>query len=109
MHDKDLYPCYALKKGRLIKIEQLDWWDNFRFNLHHYVKKQEFDRNKDWFDKNGIKQKLILMSIKTHEHLHHTGIRIISDEEFLREYRISRDLLFFNKDRYFEQQGKETI
>ncbi len=85
--------------GNLIKIKlnSLSDYNHLKCHLHHYIPYSEYERNKDWYEKRGIKQKLILMSIPLHEQLHNQAIKNLSDEEFEKKYKISKWELVFNK------------
>lgn len=100
------YDIFVLtRKGELIKTDQIkstDDYNHFVFSLHHYILKQHYNRNPQWYEDRGIKQKLILMPIAVHEQLHGQAIRNISDNEFKSRYKISRwDLLFNRKYSYY--------
>lgn len=56
-----------------------------------------YDKNKEWFEERGIKQKLILVDIPLHEQLHYQAIHNLSDEEFKNKYKVSRDILIYRK------------
>jgi hypothetical protein len=91
---------YLLNKlGGLIRIyiNSLDDYDHFQFNLHHFIPYEIYAGNEKWYEERGIKQKLILMSKKCHEHVHDTGIKTLSDAQFERKYKIKRSMLIFSK------------
>ena len=94
------FPIYLLtKKGKLTEVVLRDGlysYNHSKMHLHHYIKKQNYERNEEWYKKNGIQQKLILMPVPTHEQLHHIGIEDLSDWEFLYKYGIEREKLIFN-------------
>lgn len=88
------------KSGRLIKIDWIkstDDYNHYLAHLHHYIPKHDFNKNRHWYEERGIKQKLILVSIILHEHIHNIGIKTLSDEEFEQKYKISRWELIFNR------------
>lgn len=93
------YPVYMLEKGelRMIDIESTNDYNHYFYQLHHYIKQQEYKRNKKWFDDRGIKQKLILLSVPCHEQVHQQAIKNLTDEEFENKYGISRWELLFNR------------
>ena len=95
------YPVYILNIfGQLISanwIKGTDYYDHSKFNLHHFIEFQHYNKHTDWYEKQGIKQKLILMQIKTHEQLHFIAVKNLSDEEFKKHYGISRWDLIFNR------------
>jgi hypothetical protein len=96
------HPVYVLNiLGQLIPaawIKSTDDYDHSQFNLHHFIEFQHYKKHSDWYEKQGIKQKLILIRIKTHEQLHFIAIKNLTDEEFEKRYRISRwDLIYSRK------------
>lgn len=98
--DIKLYPIYIFKDGLLLPTKQITStkdYNHYTHNLHHYIKKAVYDKNKEWFEERGIKQKLILVEIPLHEQLHYQAIHNLSDEEFKNKYKISRDILIYRK------------
>lgn len=95
------YPIFIINKlGGLIRIyniQSTDDYDHYRFNLHHFVKMQDYYRNEEWYKEQGVQQKLILMRIPLHEQLHYQAVKNLSDSEFLRRYKTTREKLFYNK------------
>ena len=86
--------------GRLLPaewIKDVSDYNHYTHNLHHFIKKQSWERNKEWFIERGIEQKLILVPITLHEQLHHQAVRNMSDEEFEKHYGISRKELLFKR------------
>jgi len=91
---------FILSHGCLIPAEWItstDDYNHYIYHLHHYIKKQTWERDKEWFIERGIEQKLILLPIKVHEAIHNQGIRNLSDEEFKKKYGISRKELLFKR------------
>lgn len=72
-------------------------YDHSQYELHHYIAYSHYERNKEWYEERGIKQKLILVRKKTHEQLHFQAVRNMTDEEFEKAYKISRWNLVFNR------------
>lgn len=101
--DIQRYPTYALSGQGLVPIQIFSITDyNHRtHNLHHFIKQQEYKRNKAWFDDRGIEQKLILLPIWLHEQVHLTAVKNMTDEEFKDKFKVSRWDLIFNR-RYSE-------
>lgn len=97
------YPVYVLNiLGQIIPaiwIKDTNCYDHSQFNLHHFIEFQHYNRNKQWYEDRGIKQKLILMRIKTHEQLHFQAIKNMTDEEFETHYKVSRWDLIFNRNK----------
>lgn len=93
------YPIYRLVAGELVRcdIATLEEYNHYAFNLHHYIKQQEYKRNEKWFRDRGIEQKLILLSIPCHEQVHLQAVKNLSDDAFEMAYGISRWELLFNR------------
>ena len=85
--------------GKLIKIniDNLNQYNHSQCELHHYIQYNAYIQNPKWYEDRGVKQKLILVSKICHEHIEDRGIRILSDEEFYRRYKIRRSELLFRK------------
>lgn len=51
------YPIYGLSGGKLIplSIANVNQYNHTTHNLHHFIKKGEYARNKAWYDERGIK------------------------------------------------------
>ncbi len=101
------YPIYFINtQGKLIrtyKIKSTQDYNHQACELHHYIPFSSYTGNEEWYQERGIEQKLILMSIKLHEQLHNQAVKVLSDEEFLEKYKISKYELIFNKK--FSQYG----
>ncbi len=95
------YQIYVLNTaGQLIRIhciKSTNDYEHNRFALHHYIPYQAYIRNSKWYEKRGIKQKLILISHICHEHIHNMSIKILTDEEFEQKYKISKWKLIYNR------------
>lgn len=99
-NDIKKYPIYKLLNGKLIKvlwIKSTDDYNHSLYNLHHYILRKQYEKNKQWYIDRNIEQKLILLPIAVHEQVHNQAIKNLSDEEFEKVYKISRWELFFNK------------
>lgn len=97
--DIQQYPIYGLSDGELIplSIANVNQYNHCTHNLHHFIKKGDYARNKAWYDERGIKQKLILLPIYLHEQVHLQAVKNLSDKEFKQKYKISRWELLFNR------------
>lgn len=97
--DIQQFDIFGLSDGQLIplSIENVKQYNHFTHNLHHYIKKGDYARNKKWYDERGIKQKLILLPIFLHEQVHNQAVKNLTDEQFLEQYKISRWQLLFNR------------
>lgn len=99
--DLKLYPVYGLThRGELIPLPYITSTDDYNHqthHIHHYIRQGAYAGNKNWYEKRGIKQKLILLPIFVHEQVHNQAIKNLTDEEFLRKYKISRWDLVFNR------------
>lgn len=96
------FPIYLLNSsGQLIRIYTIKStadYDHSIFALHHFIKRQDWERNEEWYRSRGIEQKLILMRHPIHEQLHFIAVKNMSDEEFEKRYKIPRkDLIFSRK------------
>ena len=85
--------------GELVRVPvfSTDDYNHYTHHLHHYIKQQDYKRNKEWFDKNAIRQKLIILPIHIHEIIHNQGIKNLTDSEFEQKFKISRWDLVFNR------------
>ena len=84
-------------------IQSIYDYDHFWYNLHHYIKAQDYKRNREWYERNGIKQVLILMRRQMHEHLEYP-IYELPEDVFFKKYHISKDKLLFNKKKWIEKE-----
>lgn len=94
------YPIYTVINGRFIELDNIKStadYNHYSHNLHHYIPRQQYEKNKQWYEERGIKQKLLLIPISMHEQIHNQGIHILSDDDFEVFYKISRWDLIFNK------------
>ena len=85
--------------GELVPLDvhSTDDYNHLTHQLHHYIKQQEYKREKPVFERLGIKQKLILLPIYLHEQVHNTAIKNLTDQEFKQKFKISRWDLVFNR------------
>lgn len=99
--DLKLYPVYGLShRGELVPLPHITSTMNYNHlthHIHHYIRQGAYAGNKDWYDRRGIKQKLILLPIWLHEQVHNQAIKNLTDEEFEEKYKISRWELVFNR------------
>lgn len=100
-NDIKQFPIYQLTPyGTLVPVDWIKYVNDYNhsiFHLHHYIAKEHYRKNTQWYQDRGIEQKLILMTIPVHEQLHNIAIRTLSDEEFEKKYRISKWDLIFNR------------
>ena len=90
-----LTPAGKLKQ--IFWLKSTDDYNHYSHNLHHFIEKQHYERNKKWYEERGIKQILILLPVTIHEQLHGIAIKNLTDEEFKARYKISKWALLFNK------------
>ena len=89
-HNGELIPCTWIKST--------EDYNHRVMNVHHFIPKGEYKRNKKWYDERGIKQKLIYLPSWMHLMVHQDPAGgNISDEEFLFKFNISRWDLVFNR------------
>lgn len=99
--DIKIFDIFVLTRSG--KLKQIYWikstndYNHQLFNLHHFIEKQHYKKNKKWYDDRGIKQILILLPVFIHEQLHGNAIKNLSDEEFRSRYKISKWDLIFNR------------
>lgn len=95
------YPIYCIGYGG--KLMPCTWitstadYNHSVMQLHHFIKKGEYKRNKAWYDERGIQQKLIYMPTWLHEQVHLQAVKNLSDKDFKEKYKISRWDLLFNR------------
>lgn len=93
--------------GALIPTTWIQSTNDYNHNvmsIHHFIKQQEWKRNKQWYKDRGIEQKLILLPIPIHEQVHFQAIKNLSDEDFEKKFKISRYELIFNRRKYDENE-----
>ena len=102
--DIALYGVYGLTHtGQLVRvpIKSTDDYNHYTHHLHHFIKQQDYKRNREWFEQRGIKQKLILLPIWLHLMVHSTPESInITDEDFYNRVKINRWDLLFNRNKW---------
>lgn len=80
-------------------IQSIHDYNHFIFDLHHFIKAQDYKRNREWYEINGIKEKLILLPKKIHQHLEYPDF-MMTDIEFYKTYHVEKDKLLFNKRKW---------
>ena len=90
------FPVYGLSKQGLIpiNIQSVDDYNHYTHNLHHFIKQQNWKKNRQWFKDRGIEQKLILLPFWLHQEVHNPTI---SESEFKSKFNINRYELIFNR------------
>lgn len=94
------YPIYALDNGRLFRIYNIHStrdYNHYMYSMHHYILRMHYEDNIQWYKDRGIEQKLILLPIYIHEQVHNIAIKNLSDEDFEKYFKISRNKLFYRK------------
>lgn len=86
-------------------IQSIHDYDHSYFDLHHYIKAQQYRKNREWFEYHGITEKLILLRKTIHQHLEFPDYQM-DDLEFYRVYHIRKDLLLFDKRKWLLEQAK---
>ena len=81
----------------LLEVHSTADYNHYTHQLHHYIRQGAYNGNKEWYDKRGIKQKLILLPCYVHEQVHNTAVKNLTDEEFEEQFKISRWDLLFNR------------
>lgn len=106
--DIKAFGVWVLEWGQLRKAPEII--DIYSYNhelchLHHYIKAQDYKRNMGWYEQNGIKEKLILLPVRVHEHLE-DPIFGLSERAFLQRYKIDKNRLLFNKRKWIDNACK---
>ncbi len=99
------------RNGRLLPapyIQSVDDYIHGIYDLHHFIKAQDYKRNRKWYEQNGIKQVLIKLSRKIHTHLE-SPIYGLSEEQFWNTYHIRKSDLLFNKKKWIEEQARKEL
>lgn len=94
------FPVYLLtNKGRLteIPLASTQEYNHSKMHLHHFIKKSDYYKKKQWYIDHNIDQKLILLPIHIHEQVHQQAIDNLSDFDFTWKFGISRWKLIFNE------------
>lgn len=86
-------------------IQSIHDYDHYSKDLHHYIKAQDYKRNREWYEFHGIREKLILLPKIIHQHLEYPDY-MLDDDAFYKKYHIKKDLLLFNKRKWITQQLK---
>lgn len=106
--DIKAFNVYKLVGRRLVlapEIVDIYCYDHYFYQLHHFIKAQQYKSRPEWYFANGIEEKLILLPSNMHEHLE-SPIYGLSDDEFYRKYRIEKDVLLFNKRKWIAENVK---
>lgn len=90
------FGVYRLLGNRLVRdwyIQDVNCYNHFEYELHHYILEQEYYRYPERYK---YKQRLILLPKQLHKDLHSA----MSDARFLnaksnKNYRIERDVLLY--------------
>lgn len=100
------FPVFKVVGNRLVPAPEITCVNDYihgKMDLHHYIKAQSYRHNREWYEKNGIKQKLILMPREMHVHLENPIYNLTHLSFFIR-YHIPKDVLLFNKKKWIEKE-----
>ena len=103
------FGVYGIRNGRIYRmpsIRSIDDYEHGLYDLHHFIKAQEYKRNRKWYERNGIKQKLFFIRRIMHIHLE-SPMYELPEAEFVRIYGISKKKLLFNKKKWIEEQVRK--
>ena len=75
----------------------------FSIQRHHYIKSQHYKKNPQWFEDNGIKQRIINLHYDLHDCLHHRSEKTFM-KEYGDEYGIKRSDLLWNRKEWLNEQ-----
>lgn len=111
--NKDIaeFGVYIIQNNKLLfcpNIKTKEDYTHGLYDLHHFIKDQDYQRNKDWYIKNGIKQKLILLPRQMHIHLENP-IYALSKKQFFEKYKIKKEELLFNKKEWIDFQVRKEL
>lgn len=86
------FPIFMLYNGDIYTadwVKDTESYNHHIYQLHHYIKQQDWKRNKEWFEERGIEQKLFLLPVQCHLDLHAclTG--------FEKKWGVQRDRLLY--------------
>ena len=104
--DIKAFKVFGIKNYQLVELPEIvdiHSYNHQYMQLHHFIKAQSYKRNKEWYEENGVQQKLILMPAIMHEHLENP-IFSLSDKDFFNKYKIERKKLLFNKKQWIKEQ-----
>lgn len=87
------------------EIQSIHDYNHYTFDLHHYIKAQDYKRNREWYEMHGIREKLIKLPKIIHQHLEYPDF-MLDDLAFYKKYHIKKDLLLFDKRKWIEKQTK---
>jgi hypothetical protein len=74
-------------------------YNHFKYECHHVIKYTDYERNKSWYEKQGLEMCLIIMHRITHQHLENPAFEL-PDDLFFSRYRIHKSDLLFNRRDY---------
>lgn len=111
--NKDIaeFGVYIIQNSKLLFCPNIKTKNDYihgLYDLHHFIKDQEYQRNKDWYIKNSIKQKLILLPRQMHIHLENP-IYALSKKQFFEKYKIKKEELLFNKKDWIDFQVRKEL
>jgi len=101
------FPIFKVVGNRLVPAPEITCVNDYihgKMDLHHYIKAQSYRHNREWYEKNGIKQKLILMPREMHVHLEDPVYNLTNLKFFIR-YHITKSNLLFNKKKWIEKEA----
>jgi len=109
--DEDIkeFGVYGVRNGRIFRLPNIRSKADYThglYDLHHYIKAQDYRRNRKWYEKNEIKQKLFLIPRIMHVHLENPMYEL-PEVVFWEQYGISKKLLLFNKKKWLDEQVRK--
>lgn len=87
--------------GELVRVPiySTDDYNHSVMNIHHYIPKGEYKRNKKWYNEHGIKQKLFYIPNWLHEQVENRAIKNLTDSEFEQKFKISRYCFYRSRNK----------
>lgn len=67
----------------------------YGIHIHHKIKQQQYDKNPEWFEGQGIKQRTHILCYQCHARIH-AGL---TDKKLLEKYGINRSDYLWKRDK----------
>ena len=88
------FPVYLYRNKLLVQVDPIENW-GCGLQAHHYIKQQDWKRNRSWYEARGISQKIIFVPVVLHEQIHYTAVKNLNEADFESHYGYKRsDFLF---------------
>lgn len=109
--DEDIkeFGVYGVRNGRIFPMPNIQSKADYThglYDLHHFIKAQEYRRNRKWYEAHGIKQKLFYIRRIMHIHLE-SPMYELPEVKFWEVYGIPKSRLLFNKKKWIDEQVRK--